>query len=141
CILVYRNYVKKGMQKQADDFAARCLSTRNLRAAKGDASPDVEAKIDEMQKMIDAYKTMDLDYVTLHWYEPFNDINKYLHQSAPGVLNEVADYLRSATGKPVISNEFGQNNSAPELVTSLVNAFRNAGFEYALDFSGNGKSG
>lgn len=141
CILVYRNYIAKGQKNKADDFAKRCLSDKNLRAAKGDGSADAEAKIDEMQKMINKYKQMDLDYVNVHWYEPFENINKYPNESAPGVLQEVADYLRSATGKEVITNEFGQNNDSPDLVKSLVKALGGAGFKYAIDFSGEGKTG
>lgn len=141
CILVYRNYIKKGQKNKADDFAKRCLSDKNLRAAKGDADKDVEAKIDQMQKMVDKYKQLNLDYVNVHWYEPFENINKYPRQSAPGVLQEVADYLRSATGKEVITNEFGQNNDSPDLVESLVDALGGAGFKYAVDFSGEGKTG
>jgi hypothetical protein len=141
CILVYQNYIAKGQKSQAADFASRCLSDKNLRAAKGDASADVQAKIDETKKMIKKYKDMDLDYVNVHWYEPFENIKKYPNESAPGVLKEVADYLRSATGKPVITNEFGQNNDSPDLVTSLVKALGAADFKYAIDFSGDGKTG
>jgi hypothetical protein len=140
CILVYQDYVKKGMQKQADDFAKRALIDKNLRIARGKGSADGKAKLEETRTMVEAYKTIDLDYVTLHWYEPLKD-NSDPSVSAPGVLQEVADYLRSATGKKVITNEFGQNNEKASLVRSMVDALRVAGFLYAIDFSGEGASG
>jgi hypothetical protein len=140
CMLVYQNYVSKGQQHKADDFAARALIDKNLRVAQGKGSADAQAKLDQTKKMVDEYKKLDLDYVNIHWYEP---IKSGIDQSvtSPGVLQEVADYLRSATGHPVITNEFGQNNTQPSLVASQVDAFRSADFKYAIDFSGVGASG
>jgi hypothetical protein len=90
--------------------------------------------------MVEAYASMDLDYVNLHWYEPIKaDLDSTV--TSPGVLQEIADYLRSATGHPVITNEFGQNNQIKTLVSSQVDAFRKAGYLYAVDWSGYGASG
>ena len=83
---------------------------------------------------------MDLDYVNVHWYEPLDEDNDPTI-SAPGAAKEVADYLRWATGKPVITNEFGQDNQLPSLITSTVNEFRTAGLSYAIVYSGTGVSG
>ena len=90
--------------------------------------------------MIAAYKTMALDYVNFHWYEPMGEGNDP-SISIPGVAKEVADYLRRATGKKVLTNEFGQSNQIPTLVASQVNEFRLAGLSYAIDFSATGAGG
>lgn len=139
-ILVYQNYVNKGQQNKADDFAKRALTDQDLRIAQGNGSSDAENKLDETRRMVKKYKHLDLDYVNIHWYEPIkNDIDQTV--TAPGVLSEVADYLRDATGHPVITNEFGQDNHHRTLVSSQVDAFRASNFKYAIDWSGHGASG
>lgn len=140
CILVYQDYVNRGMQKKADDFADRALSSTYLRAAQGRGSDDINAKIIKCQKMIDAYKNMALDYVNVHWYEPMGESNNH-NVAAPGVAKEVADFLTAKTGKPVITNEFGQDNQSTSLISSMVTEFRLANFAYAVVFSGTGISG
>ena len=140
CILVYQDYLSRGLQQKADDFANRALSSNYLRAAQGKGSADINAKLDKCKKMITAYSTMDLDFVNMHWYEPLNTTNDP-SLSAPGVAKEVAAYLRKSTGKQVLTNEFGQTNQLPTLVTSQVNEFRLAGLAYAIDFSGTSGGG
>lgn len=140
CILVYQDYVSRGMQKKADAFAEFALTDNYLRAAQGKGSAEINAKIEKAKKMIAAYKTMALDYVNIHWYEPLDEDNDPTI-SAPGAAKEVADYLRRATGKPVITNEFGQDNQLPSLITSMVNEFRLANISYAIVYSGTGVSG
>jgi len=139
-ILVYQNYVALGQQAKADNFAARALSSMYLRAAQGKGSSTINAKIETCKKMIAKYKTLALDFVNLHWYEPWNDADDPTI-SAPGVAKEVADYLRAQTGKQVLTNEFGQTNQIPTLISSQVNEFKLAGFAYAIDFSGTSGGG
>jgi hypothetical protein len=47
-----------------------------------------------------------MDYVDFHWYTDDDQ-----------VLAEVVDYLRRATGKPVVTTEIGQHNTSPDVVT------------------------
>lgn len=139
-ILVYQDYVNKGLVSQADDFASRALSPQYLRAAQGKGSDEINAKLEKCKKMLKAYKNMALDYVNFHWYEPLKDDNNPA-MSAPGVAKEVADYIRSVTGKQVLTNEFGQTNQIPALVASQVSEFKLANLAYAIDFSGKGGGG
>lgn len=139
-ILVYQYYVATGQQAKADDFAARALTSQYLRAAQGKGSSTINAKIETCKKMIAEYKILPLDFVNLHWYEPWNDTNDPTI-SAPGVAKEVADYLRLETGKQVLTNEFGQTNQYPTLIASQVDEFKAAGFAYAIDFSGTSGGG
>jgi len=140
CELVYQNYVSKGEQQKADDFAARALIDKNLRVAQGKGSAEATSLLDDTRKMVDEYKILNLDYVNIHWYEPIkSDIDQTV--TSPGVLQEVANYLRPATGHPVITNEFGQFNTTTTLIGSQVDAFRAAHFKYAVDFSNNSGGG
>ena len=45
----------------------------------------------------------------------------------PKVFPFVVNYLKTATGKPVITNEFGVLNPSPELVKNLLQAVHDAG--------------
>jgi len=139
-ILVYQDYIRRGLQAQADDFANRALSSNYLRAAQGKGSSDINAKLDKCKKMITAYKSMALDYVNIHWYEPLKDgIDSTI--SSSGIAKEIADYLRHKIGKQVLTNEFGQTNQIPTLVASQVAEFNLANLAYAIDFSGIGGGG
>ena len=143
-ICVYQDFVSKGQQAKADDFANRAgMSGSLVRAAQGNGSADINAKLDKCKKMIAAYKGMALDYVNIHWYEPFgeNASKSSANSSAPNVATDVANYLRTATGKDVLSNEFGQTITTPTLVSSQVTEFRKAGLAYAIDYSGTGNGG
>jgi hypothetical protein len=139
-ILVYQDYVTRGLQAQADNFAIRALSSNYLRAAQGKGSIEMNAKLEKCKKMISAYKAMGLDFVNIHWYEPLNE-NSSLSVATPGVVKEVADYLRRKIGKQVLTNEFGQTNQIPTLVSSQVVQFTLANLAYAIDFSGTGGGG
>ncbi|QEC69507.1 hypothetical protein FRZ67_20190 [Panacibacter ginsenosidivorans] len=140
-ICVYQDYVSQGQQAKADDFATRSgMSSSYINTAKGKGSSTLNAKLDKCKKMIAAYQTMALDYVNFHWYEPMglNASKSTAATSAPGVAKEVADYLRKATGKNVLTNEFGQTITTASLVASQVDEFRKAGLSYAIDYSGTG---
>jgi hypothetical protein len=141
CILVYQDYVKRGLQSLADDFASRALSSSYLKAAQGKGNDEINAKLEKCKKMVAAYTTMSLDYINIHWYEPFGNGYNDTTVAAPGVAKEVADYLRRVTGKIVLTNEFGQTNQSPTLIASLVNEFRKANFAYAIVFSGTSGGG
>lgn len=138
-ILVYQDYVSRGMQKEADAFAAKALTSAYLKAAQGKGSTTINTKLDKTKKQITAFKTMALDYVNFHWYQPASggDPNKAI----PGIIKEIADYLRRATGKEVLCNEFGQYNQSTSLIASMVNEFKLAGLSYGIVFSGDSGSG
>lgn len=142
-ICVYQDYVNQGQQAKADDFANRAgMSSAFIKTAQGNGNATLNAKLEKCQKMIAAYKNMALDYVNFHLYEPTGlNTSKNTSTSAPGVAKEMADYLRKATGKKVLNNEFGQTVSTPSLIASQVNEFRLAGLSYAIDYSGTGNGG
>lgn len=143
-ICVYQDFVNKGQQAKADDFSKRSGMNGSLvRAAQGKGSKDVNAKLEKCKQMIAGYKSMALDYVNIHWYEPMgeNSTKSTSATSAPNVATDVANFLRAATGKAVLTNEFGQTITTPSLISSQVSEFRKAGFAYAIDYSGTGNGG
>lgn len=141
CVLVYRDYYLRGMQDAANDFARRAKMTdRLISAAKEQGDEELIAKVEEAEKMIEADAALNLDFVNIHWYEPLSDESGQ-SASARGVLQEVADYFRRATGKRIITNEYGQFNDNPLLTASMVDAFRSANFKYAIFYSGTDADG
>ncbi|MGC4192642.1 MAG: hypothetical protein QM589_15985 [Thermomicrobiales bacterium] len=85
------------------------------------------SQIDFAKQTVEAYATMDIDYVNLHWYQA---------GTSTAGLERVIAYLGRVTGKPVMSNEFGQLDDEPSTVTAELAAVSDAGFPYAIWFSG-----
>ncbi|HXL57291.1 MAG TPA: hypothetical protein VN958_13595, partial [Chitinophagaceae bacterium] len=140
CVLVYKDYIRRGLGKEADKFAKRAMEDRLVRAAKGLGSSDLLDMIADAEKLVKADKSLNLDFVNIHWYETLKD-DSDPKASAPEVLKEVADYFRRATGKKIITNEYGQFNKRPALTKSMIHAFRSANFRYAIMFSGTDPDG
>jgi hypothetical protein len=87
----------------------------------------------EVKKLIAAYKTLDLDYVNVHTKG----------EDLPYPVDEIkstANYLRSKTGKQVITNEFSIHSDSPELLKSMVQGWKDGGYVYAIVYSGNSGS-
>ena len=85
----------------------------------------------ETKKMIDAFKTMGLDYINIHVIVPFGNLDN--PNTFPSDLVEpVADYLRSYTGKEVMSNEYDQTNQSASLMQGAVAAFTAGGYKYMV---------
>ena len=140
-ILTYQDYVARGMQAKADDFAARALTSQFLKTAQGKGTnTDVQAKLDKTKQQIEAFKTIALDYLNFHWYQP-TSTSPNDNTAQQGVVKEVADYLRRTTGKQVLCNEFGQYNQSSALITSMVNELELGGINYGIVFSGTSGSG
>ena len=53
----------------------------------------------------------------------------------------VANYLKTTTGKPILTNEFGVFNTSPSLVKGLLLAARDASLSYAIFYSADGGEG
>lgn len=89
----------------------------------------------ETKKLIDAFKTMNLTYVNTHAKGPFDKFGKQTTYPT-GTLEDDADYLRTQTGKPVMCNEYNQQNSSTELMTGAIGGFKNGDFKYVIARSG-----
>src|SRR5439155_7483580 len=74
CMLVYKEYIRRGMQRAADDFARRAgMEDRFIKAAKGIGREDLINKLKEAEKLVKADALLNLDFVNIHWYEPLSD--------------------------------------------------------------------
>jgi hypothetical protein len=97
-------------------------------------SSRLRGKALEVKKLIDAYTTLNLDYVNLH---TAGDGDSYPVSS----LQKVADYIRAQTGKPVMSNEFSVHSSSTSLVKDMVDGFKAGKYKYAIIRSGDSEGG
>lgn len=89
----------------------------------------------ETKKLIDAYKTMNLTYVNTHAKGPFDRFGSQTTYPA-GTLEDDADYLRNQTGKPVMCNEYNQENTSTTLMTGAVGGFKKGKYIYVIARSG-----
>ena len=145
--LTWKHLWDTGDRARADVFAqtafayARGTGQRLLPTLPTQAHPDrpvvlgksLEKTVPMVQALIAAFKTMDLDYVNFHWYES--------DSRATASLRDIVAYLKEATGKQVISNEFGQLDMASETMTSLLTGMHDLGLPYLVWFSGDDPNG
>lgn len=144
-LLVYRDYLKRGMKDEADDFAKRCIKEGMVNGVKKPGSmPFVDMIVSKADSLIEAYKTLPLDFVNIHIYEPVNSstgLDESATQISGNAIKEIVDYIKRATGKKVVSNESGTRSSSPELAAAMLDEISAAGLEYFIWFSGDGEGG
>ncbi len=145
--LVYRYYYNKGEYDKADDFAQRCIPERFIyNISHPGTNPVLEDKLTSWDSLITAYKTIPIDYVNAHIYEPIKyrgernatALSKNITEATPGALQEICDYLTATIGKKIISTEMGQLNKQPNLVVSMLDTSSAAGLKYLIWYSGDG---
>jgi hypothetical protein len=148
-LLVYDDYVQKGKQKEADEFARRAFPQRLVANIKTRYQNDEQVKrqIEFSRQVIKGYKTLDLDYVNFHWYEPAaargagqGIVSKEEHMD-PVVFAAAVNFLKRTTGKPVVTNEVGELNASPTIVQELMQKILDAGMDYAIWYSADGGAG
>jgi hypothetical protein len=141
CLIIYDDYVQRGEKDKALEFAKKAFPPQFLHRVSIN-EPKIQQLIVFGRKIMAAYKTLDLDYVNFHWYEPVRGRGKNGDAAAkfdPKILEFVVNYLRTQTNKPVLSNEFGVLDPSPELVKSLLQGVRDAGMSYAIFYSSDGE--
>ncbi|HVX25273.1 MAG TPA: hypothetical protein VHB70_02945 [Parafilimonas sp.] len=147
-LLVYDDLMTSGKTQQAKDFADRAIPQQYLNKLNNyQRLPVVQRALTFGKAVIQAYKTLDLDYVNFHWYEPSTARGKQdaaalnVDHIDPMVFASVVNYLSRVTGKPVITNEFGVLNTSPALITELMQKVLDAKMDYAIFYSGDGAGG
>ncbi len=140
CILVYNDYLSRGLKAEAADFKTRTFNpimSNYLTHPQKDSG--LGLKVDKCKTLIAAFAGMNLDYVNFHIAEIVN-ANGYSDgkTATPKVYQEIIDYLKKTTGKAVISNEIAQKNLSPSLVTSMLTEFKKTGIDYAIWYSDEG---
>jgi hypothetical protein len=138
-LLVYYDYIERKMQREADDFANRCVKPQLLRNPE---TPDIVAKA---KKLIQAYKNIPLDYINIHLYEPVKNVaggtDESVRTITPGAQKEIISYIERITGKRAMSNETGTRTSSPEVVTAVLQQLLQTDMAYVIWFSGDGEGG
>ena len=126
CIIIYNDYISRGLITQAEDFKNRTfnqLMLNYIANPKGDS--DLGIRVANCNTLLAAYAQLNLDYINFHLAEPVNFSTYGDGQSATlGVYKEMVNYLAKTTGKSVMTNETAQKNLSPTLVTSMLNEYK-----------------
>lgn len=146
-LLVYEDYYNRGLKKEAQDYASRCMPDGISKDLPGlQYHKALAAQVTISRQLVEGYKKLPLDYVNFHWYEPVAE--RMLNNNADEIksvdtkaLLESIDYLRRATGKEVITNEIGQLNQSPQIVKQMMQALLESKIPYAIWYSGDGGEG
>lgn len=146
CLIIFDNLMQNGKQQQAREFAQNVFPPAILMRLKNLSNPMVKKQLDFGRKIIAAYKTLDLDYVNFHWYEPVkargaNGVNKNDTIVDQKIFEFVANSLKTMTGKQIMSNEFGVFNPSIGLIKGLLQAVYDADLKYAIFYSADGGPG
>jgi hypothetical protein len=131
-ILTYRWLVENNRSSTADSFYKNCMDSRTAKAAKNKGSnKDLDLKASETEYLLSYYARLG-DAVNIHWYEPlikkvglWNMFDNSTGAATPQALLQITSYIRAVTGKDVVCNECGILNNNPDLVTSMINDFKN----------------
>lgn len=85
------------------------------------------------ENVLNAIKTMNVDYVNFHWYQSITDTQDF---------EAAVKYVADKTGKQVIINELGQSTDAnPAVVIALVNSCKKMQLNVVTWYSGNSETG
>jgi hypothetical protein len=131
-ILTYRWLVANSRSASADFFYKNCMDSRTAKAAKNKGSnKELEQKASETEYLLSYYARLG-DAVNLHWYEPlikkvglFGMFDNSTGAVTPQAMYQITSYIRAVTGKDVVCNECGILNNNPDLVTSMIQDFKN----------------
>jgi hypothetical protein len=141
----YRFLVAEDRQGDADAFGAACMATYQVQNAKIiDRSATAEAAIAEIETLLAAYVSANIDFVNIHYYETQKEgltTSEIAAQTliSPKVVQFIQEYILSVTGLETITNETGQRkNEQPALVTNMLTEYERLNFPYVLWFSGDG---
>jgi acetyl esterase/lipase len=127
-LLVWADYIEHQQFTEACNFVQRAsaeLAPDLCRFTAIDHLSDADkAAVITGRKLLDVYKSSGQDYLNIHWYIPDK-----------AALSEAVNTLKRVTNLPVMSNELGQYDQAPEAAQKLLSAALDLKFPYAIWFS------
>lgn len=135
-LLTWQDLSQHAGKPAADDFARRAFvkPTQKKLLASLLASPDGKLppgpnadNLGKANQLIAAYKALPLDYVNFHWYIDDDQ-----------ALTQTVNYLKRATGHPVITHEIGQYNVDPAVVTGHLQTLARLGTPMVIWFDADG---
>lgn len=150
-LLCWDNYYSYGKTAEAADYAKRAFPTAISGNMPAYMSGDNHATqmLAKAKKLVNAYKSMQLDYVNFHWYELVTqrevsaqtpDLPTLAHVDMKA-FEETYNYYKSFTGKQPITNEIGQINKVGSLLTDVVTKCYDLKIPYVIWYSGDGGPG
>jgi hypothetical protein len=95
-----------------------------------------QSQLDWYIPLLAGIAASNIDYINFHWYEPPR--TDTLPTTTSAVLPPLINYLRIATGKPVITTEAGCRNSSTPLLFQMFNEITQAGCVWAIYYDGVG---
>lgn len=137
CYWVWKDFTDRGMTAEADAWMDATFNDTMKAAAINGDNDGLNAAWAKTDTLLDAFTSLDIDYVNIHIYEPINDVGDGL-VTIPGAIQTLTDYIRTRTGKEMMSNECGQHNLEASLVPSMLQAFQDANYAYAIWYNGEG---
>lgn len=135
-LLTWQDLSQHTGKPAADDFARRAfvrptqqkLLSNVLASTDGTLPPGPSAdNLAKGKELVAAYRALPLDYVNFHWYID-ND----------RALTQTVNYLKKATGHPVITHEIGQYNVDPAVVTGHLRTLARLGTPIVIWFDADG---
>ena len=114
-LLTWQDYKDRGLDAQADDFAARAFAApakawilRDLRKVPftGLSRASLQTSWDKAKQLVPLLAGSAADFVDFHWYIDDDQ-----------ALREAVEYLQRATGKPAVTTEIGQYDTTGSVVT------------------------
>lgn len=145
-LLTWKDFMNRGMTREANEFGKSAIPPEYLDDLPGlTRHKQMAERLRKIDSLIKAYKNLPLDYVNFHWYEPINlrgltsfPANADFEHVVPGAMEAVVNFLHNATGKTIMTNEFGPVTESPNLVKELMQEVLNLKLPYALIYSGDG---
>jgi hypothetical protein len=127
--LTVKSYLAAGKSEAALNLARRTLGVARIN------------DVTELQRLLERFSPQltlaeqllrgfadaGADYVNFHWYE-----------SGAQALRQAVEYLKGATGLPVITNEIGQRNDYPAETTAKLQTALDLGLELVVWYSNDG---
>lgn len=114
-LLVWADYVERGLLTEACAFTQRAAPDLPADLCRLTAIDQLfssyQTLLTKSRQLLARYATTGQDYLNFHWYIPDK-----------AALSEAVAYLRRTTTLPLMSNEFGQRDQAPEAVDRLMAA-------------------
>ncbi len=119
--LGYDHYLEIGADSSAEEFSQRVFSPDEQNRLDSQAARE---QIERGKALLAVIPASGADYINFHWY--IED---------PKALEETVDFLQDQIRLPVITNEIGQHEIDPAVVTALMGKVLELGLSNAVWYS------
>ena len=138
CYWVWKDYIDRDLPDSAAWWKTTTFSPQ-MNGGVSNPTASINFYWRQIDTLLRAYDTLDLDYVNMHYYEPINSAGDGVAVTG-NAIKIIADYVWRRTGKRTMTNETGQENEDPVLVTNMLAAYAAAKYPFVIWWSGDGSS-